>query len=70
MFAIIYPHESKNKIRTIMEREQLNYFLQRAPSPLLSALCEKIGKEVYFWVNKDFLYGVLGEVRDYVQARL
>ena len=31
---------------------------------------EKIGKEVYFWVNKDFLYGVLGEVRDYVQARL
>lgn len=28
-----------------MEREQLNYFLQQVPSPLLSALCEKIGKE-------------------------
>lgn len=28
-----------------MEREQLNYFLQQAPSHLLSALCERIGAE-------------------------
>jgi alpha-D-ribose 1-methylphosphonate 5-triphosphate synthase subunit PhnG len=45
MCDIIDPHESQDKVGTVMEREQLNYFLQQAPFPLLSALCEKISKE-------------------------
>jgi DNA-binding transcriptional ArsR family regulator len=31
---------------------------------------EKIGKEVYFWVNKDFLQEVLGDVSDYLRTHL
>ncbi len=31
---------------------------------------EKIGKEVYFWVNKAFLQGVFGDVADYLHSSL
>jgi len=31
---------------------------------------EKIGKEVYFWVNKDFLKEVFGDVADYLKQSL
>ncbi|MEC5385013.1 metalloregulator ArsR/SmtB family transcription factor [Uliginosibacterium sp. H3] len=31
---------------------------------------EKIGKEVYFWVNKDFLRGVFGDVSNYLEQHL
>jgi len=31
---------------------------------------EKIGKEVYFWVNKSFLQEVFGDVADYLQQNL
>lgn len=34
-------------------------------------LCsEKIGKEVYFWVNKDFLLETFDNVRDYLNTEL
>lgn len=29
---------------------------------------EKIGKEVYFWINRPFLEEVLGNVLDYVRS--
>lgn len=31
---------------------------------------EKIGKEVYFWVNKDFLVETFDNVRDYLDQHL
>ena len=31
---------------------------------------EKIGKEVYFWVNKDFLAETFDNVRDYLDQHL
>ena len=31
---------------------------------------EKIGKEVYFWVNKPFLEEVFGNVKDYLARYL
>ncbi len=31
---------------------------------------EKIGKEIYFWVNKAFLQNVFGDVTDYLHANL
>lgn len=31
---------------------------------------EKIGKEVYFWVNKPFLEDVFGDVTDYLRQKL
>jgi predicted transcriptional regulator len=31
---------------------------------------EKIGKEVYFWVNKAFLQSVFGDVADYLHSSL
>lgn len=31
---------------------------------------EKLGKEVYFWVNKPFLEQVFGNVNDYLAAYL
>ncbi|MDB5801954.1 MAG: transcriptional regulator [Rhodocyclales bacterium] len=31
---------------------------------------EKIGKEVYFWVNKRFLQEVFGDVSDYLKQNL
>ncbi|MCP5268404.1 MAG: helix-turn-helix transcriptional regulator [Zoogloeaceae bacterium] len=37
----------------------------RESSVLLS---EKQGKEVYFWINRDFLDEVLGAVHDYIRA--
>lgn len=34
-------------------------------------LCsEKVGKEVYFWVNKDFLIETFDNVRDYLDTEL
>jgi DNA-binding transcriptional ArsR family regulator len=30
-------------------------------------LSEKVGKEVYFWINKPFLEEVMGNVLEYVQ---
>jgi DNA-binding transcriptional ArsR family regulator len=30
---------------------------------------EKVGKEVWFWLDKDFLIGALGAVRDYLRDR-
>lgn len=31
---------------------------------------EKIGKEIFFWVNKDFLAGIFNNVRDYLEQNL
>ncbi|MBK9220387.1 MAG: helix-turn-helix transcriptional regulator [Uliginosibacterium sp.] len=31
---------------------------------------EKVGKEVYFWINKPFLEGVFGNVNDYLTRYL
>jgi len=31
---------------------------------------EKIGKEVYFWVNKNFLREVFGDVTNYLEQNL
>lgn len=31
---------------------------------------EKLGKEVYFWVNKAFLQQVFGDVSNYLQRHL
>lgn len=31
---------------------------------------EKVGKEVYFWVNKPFLEEVFGNVKDYLEQYL
>jgi DNA-binding transcriptional ArsR family regulator len=31
---------------------------------------EKVGKEVYFWIDADFVAGVLEQVLDYTRAHL
>ena len=29
---------------------------------------EKVGKEVWFWIDRDFLLGALGAVHDYIRT--
>lgn len=31
---------------------------------------EKVGKEIFFWVNKDFLLETFNNVRDYLDSNL
>jgi DNA-binding transcriptional ArsR family regulator len=31
---------------------------------------EKVGKEIYFWIDKEFLVGTMGTVVDYIRDRV
>ena len=53
--------------RTLMGDGWLDALLVK---PTTLQTTEKIGKEVYFWVNKAFLQEVFGDVADYLKQNL